>query len=310
MGLTISQLSSVSSLSDGDLLVVWRTSDGDTRKASLLTLKAWFEDNFASPEFETLITAPTSSGFTLQIGEQTENVWQIINPTTTFAAGTVTLPPVASCFDGQQVVVTCSEQVNTLTVAGNGATVTGAPTTLVAGGFFALRFNLLQQTWYCVSQSLGLTYEFQTIKINEGILDANGQMALATESATGTVDNWLYVQGAEAGSPPVLGVIGSDTDIDIDLVPKGAGKLKVAGIDVLTAESGQVLNAPEIIDGLISEPSFSQSIVTVAALGSASPSGQRKIVNNANSTTLGAVAVGGGANTVPVFSDGTNWRIG
>jgi len=29
-----------------------------------------------------------------------------------------------------------------------------------------------------------------------------------------------------------------------------------------------------------------------------------------NSTSLGNIAVGGGANGVPVYSDGTNWRVG
>lgn len=51
-------------------------------------------------------------------------------------------------------------------------------------------------------------------------------------------------------------------------------------------------------------------VTTVAALGSASPAGQRRIVSDANATTFNSVVAGGGANTVPVYSDGTNWRIG
>lgn len=38
--------------------------------------------------------------------------------------------------------------------------------------------------------------------------------------------------------------------------------------------------------------------------------GERAIIQDSNSTTFNAVAAGGGANTVPVFFDGTNWRIG
>lgn len=38
--------------------------------------------------------------------------------------------------------------------------------------------------------------------------------------------------------------------------------------------------------------------------------GARRVVTDANSTTFHAIAVGGGANTVPVFNNGTNWRIG
>ena len=51
---------------------------------------------------------------------------------------------------------------------------------------------------------------------------------------------------------------------------------------------------------------------TVANLPSATGAyaGARYLVTDANSTTFGSVAVGGGVNTVPVYSDGTNWRIG
>jgi len=51
---------------------------------------------------------------------------------------------------------------------------------------------------------------------------------------------------------------------------------------------------------------------TVATLPSASGSGvhARTGVSDANSTTFNAVVAGGGSNIVPVFSDGTNWRIG
>lgn len=49
---------------------------------------------------------------------------------------------------------------------------------------------------------------------------------------------------------------------------------------------------------------------TVAGLGSASTAGQRTFVTDANATTFHSVVAGGGANFVPVFSDGTDWRIG
>lgn len=50
---------------------------------------------------------------------------------------------------------------------------------------------------------------------------------------------------------------------------------------------------------------------TVASLGSASgQAGMRRFVTNATATTFGTVVVGGGSNAVPVYSDGTNWRIG
>jgi len=51
---------------------------------------------------------------------------------------------------------------------------------------------------------------------------------------------------------------------------------------------------------------------TVATLPSAVTSGigARSFVTNALGPTFGAVVVTGGAVAVPVYSDGTNWRVG
>jgi len=38
--------------------------------------------------------------------------------------------------------------------------------------------------------------------------------------------------------------------------------------------------------------------------------GLRTMVSDATATTFASVVSGGGSNTVPVYSDGTNWRIG
>lgn len=51
---------------------------------------------------------------------------------------------------------------------------------------------------------------------------------------------------------------------------------------------------------------------TVATLPAAATAGAgaRAFVTDANSTTFNAAAASGGANKVPVFSDGTSWKIG
>ena len=52
--------------------------------------------------------------------------------------------------------------------------------------------------------------------------------------------------------------------------------------------------------------------VTVATLPAAATAGAgtRAFVTDANSTTFASIVAGGGTNGVPVYSDGTNWRIG
>jgi hypothetical protein len=54
-------------------------------------------------------------------------------------------------------------------------------------------------------------------------------------------------------------------------------------------------------------------IYTVASLPSASPAGQRGFVTDSSgelATSHGAVASGGGSTTIPVYSDGSSWRVG
>ena len=53
-------------------------------------------------------------------------------------------------------------------------------------------------------------------------------------------------------------------------------------------------------------------VYAVASLPAASSAaaGARATVSDANATTFAAIVAAGGANTVPVYSDGTNWRIG
>jgi hypothetical protein len=52
--------------------------------------------------------------------------------------------------------------------------------------------------------------------------------------------------------------------------------------------------------------------VTVASLPTAGSTfrGVRSFVTNATTTTFASIVVGGGTNPVPVYCDGTNWRIG
>lgn len=56
----------------------------------------------------------------------------------------------------------------------------------------------------------------------------------------------------------------------------------------------------------------SVGVSTVAGLPTAAAAGQgaRRMVTDANATTFASVVAGGGTNIVPVYSTGTDWRIG
>jgi hypothetical protein len=49
---------------------------------------------------------------------------------------------------------------------------------------------------------------------------------------------------------------------------------------------------------------------TVATLPGSPVKGWVAMVTDANATTFASTVVGGGSNNVPVYYDGTNWKIG
>jgi hypothetical protein len=53
-------------------------------------------------------------------------------------------------------------------------------------------------------------------------------------------------------------------------------------------------------------------VTTVSGLPSAATAGTgaRAFVTDATATTFASTVAGGGSNKVPVYSDGTNWKIG
>jgi hypothetical protein len=85
----------------------------------------------------------------------------------------------------------------------------------------------------------------------------------------------------------------------------------------------QLLRAIEIYFGQLDSPtpnnaeSYRAKLLfstpyTVATLPSAATmgAGARAFVSDANATTFASVVAGGGANNVPIYSTGTDWRIG
>lgn len=147
----INQLSAVDQVQPGDQVPIYSSSNGDARKASLSLLKTFFQEGITAADDKiTQYAAPSATAFSIQVNNAADSIWLVLTPTAGFAAGTLVLPAVANCVDRQEVLVNCTQAVTTLTVSGNGATVTGAPTALTANGFFRLRFDAVTDTWYRV----------------------------------------------------------------------------------------------------------------------------------------------------------------
>lgn len=149
---TINQLAAVDQLSASDLVAIFSTSNGDARKASITVLAAAIQSLLSAPgSMQTQYFAPNATGFSVTAAPTVNgaSLYLLMTPTADFAAGTITLPLLANCVDGQEVLVSSTHAVTALTVAGNGAVaVNGAPTTLAANGFVRLRYDGVSQSWY------------------------------------------------------------------------------------------------------------------------------------------------------------------
>jgi len=259
MGVTINQLSEATSLSSGDKIPIYSNAQGDARKASMATILEFIESNFASPEFTTIINAPTLSGFNLALTAQTSSVWLILNPTGTFAAGTVTLPVPADCFDGQEIILCTTQIITAFTLDGNGSTLVGQPTALGSGAFFTIRYNALQMTWYCTSQNNVST--FSTVTLTGGLNDSNGN-ELIKVTATPAAVNEVTLANAAAGGKPTFTASGDDVDISMNFVPKGTGTVQVSGVQIANTTGAQTLT-----NKTLTSPIINSATMTTPALG-------------------------------------------
>lgn len=158
----INKYPTVDILQGGDLFIVWSVGNSDTRKTSLSDLLTYMNSNITfpsdgKPAYSTQYAVPSASGFNVVVNDNSanddlsENIWLVLTPTSGYADGTITLPPVTSVIDKQEVLVNCTQLVTTLVVDGNGATaVTGEPNSLGADDFFKLKFDIISKTWYRV----------------------------------------------------------------------------------------------------------------------------------------------------------------
>jgi len=148
---TINQLSSVDTVSGSDLFPLFSQSNGDARKVSATNLSTFIQSNITSIDDKlTQYSAPNATGFSVSVNNSSLNVWLVLTPAAGYAAGTIIMPAVANCVDKQELLVNSTQAITTLTVSANGSTLSGAPTTLAANGFFRLRFDGVTHTWYRV----------------------------------------------------------------------------------------------------------------------------------------------------------------
>lgn len=206
--------------------------------------------------------------------------------------------------------------------------------------------NLLGTRLNIGSDSPNITLVSPTIVVADSS-NTYVQSALFNNNANGSADWVAYGEGGDdTGGWTDMGFTGHDFgDANYTVTGPGDGYIFAHGYannltggnlviatgdqgttkDIIFATGGFLLgnifgrisdanNALELTrsNSKVVAPIVKTTPVTVSALPSAATAGAgaRAFVTDANSTTFNAAAVGGGANNMPVFSNGTGWFIG
>jgi hypothetical protein len=143
--------STIDTIKSADKVFVEQSESGLPVLASAAVLAAFIQSEITTIDDKiTQYASPSASGFSVAVQNASESVWLLLTPTAGFATGTLVLPASVNCVDNQEILVNSTQAVTTLTITGNGSSVTGAPTTLAANAFFRLRYNAVNSTWYRV----------------------------------------------------------------------------------------------------------------------------------------------------------------
>lgn len=147
----INQLSAVSVVGDADAVPIYSSGNGDARKASLSVIANYLQTKVTARDDKlTQYSAPATSGFTVQINDDNLSVWLILTPSDNFASGTIKLPLLQNCQDRQEILITCTKAITTLTVNPNGSNIIGVPSRILANESLRLRFDNVTQSWFVV----------------------------------------------------------------------------------------------------------------------------------------------------------------
>jgi len=307
---TIDKLTRTDTVSAGDVVPVYVQNQGDARGAAMSVLQAYMQANLTFPaiptftgveQFSTQYAAPSSTGFSVQITNSSDNTHLILTPTAGFAAGTIVLPQVLNVVDKQTVLVNCTQTVTALTISPNGAlAVTGGPTTLLAGDSFLLMYDLLTQSWYQIASTQN-NYAAAVLTFLASATSANLRAALSDETGTGVA---VFSTSPSLVTPN----IGAAT---ADSLQRGAIPFKTANFTLAATENWVICNGTGTITVTLPAPaSFvgrEVMLKTVAAFTVVSASANvSPLAGGAAGTAILAAVAGRWATLV---SDGSNWVI-
>ncbi len=90
-------------------------------------------------------------------------------------------------------------------------------------------------------------------KVNE-LLDTNGNKTLTFNPSGGTPVNYLRVDNSPATSPLGIIAVGTDTNISIDIIPKGSGRITQNSVNIPTISSTDTLTNKTLTAPVMTAP--------------------------------------------------------
>lgn len=291
----INQLSSTDTLSAGDLVPIWKTNNGDTRKTSMTTLQAYMQNNLTFPsvaagvsQFVVQYAAPVATGFTVTLPNNSNNQWLILSPTGGFAAGTITFPLLANLADNQEILIVSTQAVTALTISGNGATVSGAPAGISANAGLRFKYNALGSIWYRLDEDIDPDLVAIAALSTAGLIARTGAGTAAARTVTGSTGLTVTNGDGVSGNPTLT--------LDATL----------AGISAVTTAADQLVYSSGV-------DTFTTTAFTAAGralVDDATAAAQRTTlgVGTADSPTFGGLTIADAGNIV--LATGTGTKIG
>ena len=91
-----------------------------------------------------------------------------------------------------------------------------------------------------VTTTVGAT-DTVTVDLDQVLVDSNANSVLDVTGGTASAVNYIDINNAATGSGPEIAAVGTDTDIDLELLAKGAGVVTAGGIEVVTTTGTQTL---------------------------------------------------------------------
>ncbi len=140
-----------------DSYPLWSYSTQSNRRVTAQDLINFINANSPTPTslgWLTQYSSPAATGFSINVTGESSSVAVnnrlIIRPVGAYALGTIVLPDSSVLVNRQEILVTCSQQVDVFVVDGNGLVVNGGPGVLAADSFFTLMYDSVIGAWYRV----------------------------------------------------------------------------------------------------------------------------------------------------------------